>query len=165
MPSETLHLTESETATVVAASADRLVVEATYGPGGSPPPAHFHPAQDERFTLVSGALRVKVDSEERVLAAGDVLDVPRGTVHQMWNPHDGAAVVRWETTPAGRTLDWFRAIDAARREAGGTPGPLHFGVLLREYGDVFRLAVGPAVVGRGATAVLGTLGRARGHSA
>jgi hypothetical protein len=30
---------------------------------------------------------------------------------------------------------------------------------------VFRLAVGPSVVGKGATAVLGTLGRVRGHSA
>ncbi len=45
----------------------------------------------------------------------------------------------------------------------GLPGPLAFGALLTEYGDVFRLAVGPDPVVRGALAVLGAVGRARGY--
>jgi hypothetical protein len=43
------------------------------------------------------------------------------------------------------------------------PGPLAFGAMLTEYSDVFRLAVGPDPVVRGALAVLGAVGRARGY--
>jgi hypothetical protein len=45
------------------------------------------------------------------------------------------------------------------------PGPLAFGVLLSEYDDVFRLAVGPAPLLKPAIGLLGVLGRARGYSA
>ena len=113
-----------------------LELEATYAPGGSAPPAHFHPHQDERFEVIEGAMQVRLDGVERVIAAGDVLDVPRGTVHQMWNGGDEPAVVNWRTMPAGRTLEWFRELSALLRGEGG-PNAAN---LLSEYSDVYRLA-------------------------
>jgi hypothetical protein len=75
--------------------------------------------------------------------------------------------VRWRTTPAGRTEQWFRAIDRLIREgrvgSGGMPGPLAFGVLLSEYRDVFRLASGPDWLLRPALATIGLIGRLRGY--
>ncbi|HYF27798.1 MAG TPA: cupin domain-containing protein [Baekduia sp.] len=138
---ETLHLTDTERVAVVTDDAERLVVDVTYAPGGSPPPAHRHPAQDERFEIAAGELHVRVDGEERVLRAGDVLEVPRGTVHAFWNAGDEEVRARWETAPAGRTLDWFRAISAAQER----PAPLRAASLaaaLTRYRDVFRLARG-----------------------
>ena len=38
-----------------------LVMETTYAAGGAPAPAHFHPAQDEHFVVISGAVRTVVD--------------------------------------------------------------------------------------------------------
>jgi hypothetical protein len=84
----------------------------------------------------------------------------------MWNPADGAARVLWQTSPSGRTEEWFRRLDSMQRGghvgSNGMPGPLAFGVLLTEYRDVFRLAVRPEPVVRGALAALGVLGRLKG---
>ena len=120
---------------------EALEVEATYRPGGSPPPAHFHPAQDEHFEVLEGAMQVKVDGEERELAAGSEIEIARGQVHQMWNPGSEQARVRWVTTPAGRTEQWFRTLDGLFGEDGAIAEgrEVDFGALLDEYSDVFRL--------------------------
>jgi mannose-6-phosphate isomerase-like protein (cupin superfamily) len=48
---------------------------------------------------------------------GDVLDIPRGTPHRMWNPGEQRARVLWQTRPALRTEEWFRSIDAQPPQA------------------------------------------------
>ena len=48
---------------------------------------------------------------------------------------DAEAVVRWETTPGGRTLDWFRALVRAQADPA-----TDWAALLRDHADVFRLA-------------------------
>ena len=119
--------------------------------------------------MLEGSLRARAGDEERTLGVGDEIDIPRGTVHQMWNPASGDARVLWQTRPGGRTESWFAAIDALHREGrvgrNGMPGPLAFAALLTEYDDVFRLAVGPEPLVRGALAALAPLGRMRGYGA
>ncbi len=164
--SETLKLTASESVRIVESSAASLEVEATYGGGGEAPPAHLHPAQDEHFEVLEGSLQVRIDGSDRELAAGDTLDVPRGSVHQMWNPASEPARVRWTTTPGGRTERWFRELNelqlAGKTSGSGAPKPLAMGVLLREYGDVFRLA-GPEPLLRPALSALGLASRLAGN--
>jgi quercetin dioxygenase-like cupin family protein len=165
---ETLKLTPTESVTIRERSPEALEVEAVYGPGGSPPPKHFHPGQSERFEVVSGELRARVGGKEHRLSTGEVLAVPTGAAHQMWNPGPEPARVLWRTTPPGRTEQWFRSLDTLHRSgrvgSNGTPGPLAFGVLLSEYSDVFRL-VGPQPLLRPALTLLGAIGRARGYRA
>lgn len=126
-------------------SPELLELEVSYGPGGEPPPKHLHPAQDEHFEVLEGSIRVRADGEERDLDAGETIDVPRGTAHQIWNPSSAPARVLWQTRPALRTLEWFEAIDALHREGkvtgGGTPSPVAMMPLLVKYRDVFRLAL------------------------
>jgi mannose-6-phosphate isomerase-like protein (cupin superfamily) len=166
---ETLKITPTESVTIRRTTPELLEVESTYGPAGKPPPRHLHPDQDEHFEVLAGRMRARVGDEDRILESGDTLDVPRGMLHQMWNPGDQPARMLWQTRPAGRTEDWFRSIDALHREgrvgSNGVPGPLAFGVLLTEYRDVFRLAVGPEPLVRPVLALLGILGRVRGYSA
>lgn len=163
---EKLKLTPHESVTIRGETPEVLEVEAEYAPGGESPPKHLHPAQDEHFRVRAGKLRVSLGGEERELSAGDSIDVPRGTVHQMWNPGDVPARVQWQTRPAGRTAAWFRELGAlqasGRVGSNGMPGPLAFGVLLTEYRDVFRLA-GPDPLLRPVFAALGAVGRARGY--
>jgi quercetin dioxygenase-like cupin family protein len=165
---ESLKLTPTETVTIREDTPAALEVEGRWGPGGSPPPKHFHPSQDERFEVLEGELHAKVDGTEQVLGPGDTLDIPRGAVHQMWNPGEAEARATWRTTPALRTASWFRAIDALHRSgrvgSNGMPGPLAFGVMLSEYRDIFRLA-GPDLILRPVLAGLGVIGRARGYRA
>src|SRR4029453_8653445 len=111
---QTFQLTPSESVRVLRDQPDRIEVEGTWGPGGSPPPKHFHPSQDERFEVLEGVLSARVDGEERQLRSGDVLEIPRGAVHQMWNAGDVPARANWRTSPGGRTAQWFEAIDELR---------------------------------------------------
>lgn len=169
MPDEQLRLTAGETVTIRKSNPEMLEVEGNWGPGGKPPPAHYHPDQDEHFDVLGGRLKLKVGEEEHELGPGAGLDIPQGTPHQMWNPFDQPARATWRTRPALRTEDWFRAIDRLHREGrvgkNGMPGPLAFGVLLTEYRDVFRLASPPDVVARPLLGVLGLIGVLRGYRA
>jgi mannose-6-phosphate isomerase-like protein (cupin superfamily) len=161
----TLALTPTEHVTVLDEATDALVVEVVYGPGGSPPPPHRHPAQDERFTVLEGEVTARLAGEQRVAGAGEVLEVPRGLAHQFWNAGAVPARLRWETRPAGRTLEWFRALDAATRAAGGgRPSPRVLAGLLAEYDDVFRLAVPGEPVVRALLRVVATVAGHRGRA-
>jgi quercetin dioxygenase-like cupin family protein len=163
---ERLQLTPSESIRVLRNEPDAIEVEGTWGPNGSPPPKHFHPAQDERFEVLEGTLSTRLAGVERELRPGDVLEVPRGTVHQLWNAGDVPARALWITSPAGRTGEWFAGVDALLRSGrvgrNGMPGPLAFGAYLSEYDDVFRLA-GPQLLLRPLLAGLGALGRRKGY--
>jgi quercetin dioxygenase-like cupin family protein len=165
--SRTLKITPTESVTVRQSTPELLEVEAAYRPAGKQPPKHYHPSQDEHFEVLEGTLRVRAGDDERMLQAGERIDIPRGTVHQMWNPGASDARVLWQTRPAGRTEEWFAAIDGLHREGkvgrNGMPGPLAFAALLTEYSDVFRLSAGPEPLVRGALAVLAPLGRVRGY--
>src|SRR2546430_5415135 len=140
----TLKLTPHETLTIRRSEPEVLEVEAVYGPGGSPPPAHLHPSQDEHFEVLAGQIRARVDGEDRTLSAGDTIDIPLGTKHQMWNASSEEARVLWQTRPAGRTEAWFRGVDRLIRENGGQmPGPAAVATKRTEDRDAVRLAAGP----------------------
>ncbi|MDB4945102.1 MAG: cupin protein [Labilithrix sp.] len=126
---------------------ERHVQEARY-PAHSPvPPYHCHPKQAERFEVHEGALRFRVDGEERDVRAGEAIDIPRGTDHLVHNPHEEAAVVVWTTRPALRTADFFWEMSEAAK-GRARPGVADAAAILREYGDVFQLASPPRFVQR-----------------
>jgi mannose-6-phosphate isomerase-like protein (cupin superfamily) len=153
-------LTESETVTVRRRTAALLEIEGEWGPRGGAPPPHVHPAQDERFEVLEGTLRARVAGAERELSPGDVLDVPRGTVHAMWNPGDVPARASWQTCPALRTEEWFATVD--RFAAAGTRGRIGLVGQLPRFRDVFVLAAGPEPLVYGALTVLGPVARLLG---
>jgi quercetin dioxygenase-like cupin family protein len=163
---ETLKLSPTESVEVQHEEPALLDVVGVYAPKGSPPPPHLHPAQDERFKVLEGRLMTRVDGVERGLGPGEQLEIPRGVKHQMWNAGSETTRAQWQTRPAGRTREWFAAIDRLHRMGrvgrSGMPGPLAFGVLLSEYDDVFRLAVPAAPLARAALSGLGAIGRLRG---
>jgi quercetin dioxygenase-like cupin family protein len=166
---DTLKLTPGESLAIRQSGPDLLEVEGTWAPSGRPPPKHFHPSQDEHFEVLEGTLHARVDGIERELPAGANLDIPRNSVHQMWNPGSEPARALWQTRPGGRTEQWFRAIDRLHREGrvgdNGMPGPLAFAVLLTEFDDTIRLAVPAEPIVRGALVPLALVGRARGYDA
>ncbi len=116
-----------------------LVMETSYRAGGAPAPAHLHPAQDERFVVVSGAVRAAVDGDPVMLRAGDELLVPAGTPHEFGGDPDEPGTVRWEVRPPLRTWEFFVNLHAsleAHAEGRGEDS----GFDVADYDDVFRLA-------------------------
>ena len=163
-PTYTLH--DGERVTIAEHTPELLAVDAEWAPCAAKPPVHLHPHQDERFEIHAGELSVEMDGRTHVVRAGESLEVPRGTVHKMWN--SGGETVRgsWQVRPALRTADFFADVHASRayrREAGdGSITLLGGGAILSEYGDVFRVP-GPALVTRPVFALLALVARLRGY--
>lgn len=158
MTDATYRLSPHQTLTVRRSDAEVLEVEAAWTGGGALPPAHFHPSQDEHFEVLEGTLRVLLDGAEREVGAGEVLDIPRGTVHAM-TASDGPARAIWQTRPALRTESFFAGMDAAQQSGGSL---LDFVPVARAHAAEVRFVKPPPVVQGPLFALLGLVARLRG---
>jgi quercetin dioxygenase-like cupin family protein len=146
---------------------DLLEMEATYAPGSVEPLEHFHPRQDEHFEILAGSMEAEVGGERRTLTAGDVLDIPAGTVHAMWNAGGEESRVRWQTRPALRTEEFFRLVGRLAREGKLTPkgprNPLLGAAVMQDFRDECRPTNPPAPVQAVAFPVLAAVARITGQ--
>jgi transcriptional regulator with XRE-family HTH domain len=73
------------------------LVEATYAPGGSSDPSALGPSDEQAlgYVVLSGTLRVVVGSERFVLGAGDSINLPSRTPHQLFNDGPEHARAMW----------------------------------------------------------------------
>jgi quercetin dioxygenase-like cupin family protein len=104
-----------------------LELEASSTQAMPPPPAHFHPRQDERFEVLEGTVWTRIGDVERTYEAGDRFDVPAGTSHQV--SAQGAARMHWEIRPALRTAEFFERLYGGQAGEG----------FLEEFADEIRL--------------------------
>lgn len=127
-----------------------LEVESIYGAGSAEPPDHYHPLQSEHFQVLAGEMHAKLEGRERILRAGEMLDIPRGIRHAMWNAGPAEARVIWQTRPALRTQTFFETVWGLAAEgrvgANGFPRLLQMAVLIRGYRDEIRVTKPPAWV-------------------
>jgi quercetin dioxygenase-like cupin family protein len=144
-----------------------LEMEATYEPGSVEPLEHFHPSQDEHFEILAGSMEAQIAGERRTLSEGDVLDVPAGTVHAMWNGGGGQARVLWQTRPALRSEEFFRLVGRLAQEGKLTPkgprNPLVGAAVMQDFRDEFRPTNPPAPVQAVAFPVLAVVARILGQ--
>jgi mannose-6-phosphate isomerase-like protein (cupin superfamily) len=162
-----LIVTPHQRVEVIRSTPEVLELDATWGPHGRRPPKQLHPAQEERFEVVAGCLRVRVEGVERRYGAGETFAIAPRAVHAVWNDGDEEARAVWRTLPALRTLELFECLDGLYRERriepDAMPGLLVWATLLTEYRDVLRLAAGPPGLVRGVFAALAGVGRLRGY--
>ena len=121
-------------------------------PGAPGPPDHVHPGSGERFEVLRGTLRARVAGTERVVAAGEVLTVPAGTLHTWWNAGEDEAQVRVELTPAGKMERFLETIyglaSAGRTNRKGVPGFPQLSVFAPAYFDTNHIVRPPLAVQR-----------------
>ncbi|HEU5486926.1 MAG TPA: cupin domain-containing protein [Microlunatus sp.] len=128
-----LRLNEHQTLRILASGPERLELESTWAPGGTPPRTHWHPSQHEHFEVLGGELTVEVDGQPaRTLGVGESLQVPPRTAHRMWNAGPVVTRASWRVTPAQRTEQMFRTI------AGGL-NPVSAVLLLWRHRGEMRL--------------------------
>lgn len=166
---DTLKIGAHESVTIVRSDAECLQLEARYDPHGNPPPQHIHPRHDERFEVVEGELSVDLGRDRERFGPGTGFEVPRGTVHRMWNDGDVPVVVRWWSTPAMQAESWFRGLAALQQATAdaGKSGPdlLAFATHAARHRDSFRLVLGNSpVLGSVFVTCLGGIGRLLGRS-
>ena len=116
---------------------DRLWVFTWLDPGGHLP-EHVHPTLEERWEVLAGTARVKVDGKWCELTADDdpVLVAP-GVRHELRNTSTGQTRLRTKVTPPGRLEEFLtesaRAARAGLYNARNLPTGLRGAAWLSEF--------------------------------
>jgi mannose-6-phosphate isomerase-like protein (cupin superfamily) len=92
------------------ASPDQLRFEVQAPPHMVRPPLHLHCHSAESFQILEGCATFLVDGAERVLRAGDALEVAPSTPHTWWNSGDGLLRLVIEFRPALRMQSFFETL-------------------------------------------------------
>ena len=146
-----------------------LHMESVYEPFSKAPAPHYHPAQTEHFTTLSGAIRIVIEGKAIELKPGETVCIPPNTVHAMWNPFGEKAVVSWKVEPA---LDTEQFLETGMGLAAdgktcknGMPPLLQVALLANKYAHVFRLAKPPYWIQKVLFTLLAPLALLRGYKA
>lgn len=98
---------------------------------------HVHPQMTERWEVIAGIVRFRIDGVEETARPGAVIAAPAGTRHMSWNLGPGPAHLRVQMTPALRWEEFTRRLFAAaaegRTDSHGVPEPRLLGALLSEF--------------------------------
>jgi quercetin dioxygenase-like cupin family protein len=129
---------------------------------------HIHPMQEERFEVLAGSIKFRVNGIESEVHTGQTAIVPPRTPHAWWNAGDEEARVLVEVRPALRMEEFFEtffglAQDGKVDKKTGLPNPIMLALIMREFEQEIYLARPPLPVQRILFGVLGTVGRLRGY--
>lgn len=89
---------------------ERLVVETVWTRPGHRAAEHIHPTMSERFDVLAGRARFRVDGVESELGPGESLTVAPGSRHLAWNPTSSEVRLRLTFTPALRWEDFLERL-------------------------------------------------------
>ena len=125
-----------------------LEMEATYLPESKEPPAHYHPYQDELFTVISGEITIRLEEgETHTLQAGDALAVAKNEIHCVWNASSQKTIVNWQVRPAMQTEQLLETIMGlatdGKCDKKGLPVKLQIALTASRYANELRLASPP----------------------
>lgn len=82
---------------------------ATLPPGTFVPP-HIHPTQDEYIYLFEGRLDLVLEGRDFVATAGDLVRLPMGQAHGIFNKSDATAKCLFWVTPTRKLYELFWGI-------------------------------------------------------
>jgi quercetin dioxygenase-like cupin family protein len=135
---------------------ESLIVDNWLEPGGGLP-AHYHPQQEERWSVVEGKVRFRHRDDERVIGPedGETVVAP-GEVHGVASVSDRDAHLRCVVTPPLRLQAFLEEAAAAGQEGLFTPRGLPRGLrgarwaagFLKRYQDETVFVSPPRVVQR-----------------
>lgn len=124
-------------------------------PGGDVP-SHYHPSQEERFEVLAGHVRFKVDGERIEGGPGTRVIAPAGAKHAFRNIGSDEAHLRVEVEPALQLQSFLEEAAALARARRYTrhglprrPGAVpELADLMVRYADTTVMAFPPAVIQR-----------------
>jgi mannose-6-phosphate isomerase-like protein (cupin superfamily) len=85
-------------------AANQSLAEATVPPGGETV-EHLHRASEEIYLFTAGTGRMRLAAEEAPVRAGDMVVIPPGTAHKLWNPGEEPLVLLCCCAPAYSDAD------------------------------------------------------------
>jgi quercetin dioxygenase-like cupin family protein len=139
-----------------------LIVYTWLEPGGGLP-AHFHPRQEERWSVLEGQARFQLGDEKKVVGPEDgVMAVMPGVKHGLWSVSDAEARLHTLVSPALGLQRFLEESAEAAREGLFSPRGLPRGIrgarwaagFLKRYRDETVFLSPPPLVQRLLIAVL-----------
>ena len=146
-----------------------LEMESVYNSTSIEPPPHYHPRQEELFTVLEGEINVRLNGVVKVLKAGDAFHISANAVHSMWNATSNRTVVNWKVFPALSTeyfLETVMGLTADKKtDSSGRPSLLQVALLANKYAPVYRLPKPSFAVQKIAFALLAPFAYLKGYRA
>jgi mannose-6-phosphate isomerase-like protein (cupin superfamily) len=96
-------------------SEDSFSWHATFPPGTFVPP-HIHPTQDEFIYMLEGRMDPMIDGKDFVATAGDLIKLPRGIPHGLFNKSDQVLKCLFWVSPTRKLYDLFCGIHAMKEQ-------------------------------------------------
>jgi len=138
-------------------------IEDAAAPGPSRRQTSAHPAQRERFEVLSGTLGLTVDGEQHLLGPGDSFVVEPGARHLPRNAGDGELRFVAEMRPAGRFEEFLAEITAVNNtEREGLGYLLTVARVIDRFPDVEHPTPLPRALDRALFAILAAAGKLLG---
>lgn len=94
-------------------SDDSFAWHATFPPGTFVPP-HIHPTQDEFIYMLEGHFELMLDGKDFKAGPGDLVRMPRGIPHGIFNKSDQTVKCFFWVSPTRRLYDLFWGIHAMK---------------------------------------------------
>jgi mannose-6-phosphate isomerase-like protein (cupin superfamily) len=88
---------------------------ATFPPGTFVPP-HIHPTQDEFIYMFEGRFDLVLDGKDVVATAGDLIRLPMGLPHGIFNKSDQPVKCFFWVSPTRKLYDLFLAIHSMKEQ-------------------------------------------------
>jgi quercetin dioxygenase-like cupin family protein len=85
-------------------------------PAGTFVPPHIHPTQDEFIYVLEGRLDLVLDGRDFVATTGDVIRMPMGIPHGIFNKSDQTAKCVFWVTPTRKLYDLFWGIHSLKEQ-------------------------------------------------
>ena len=129
--------------------------------------SHFHPYQENRFTIVEGQLLFTIDGKNILAKVGDIISIPKNVPHRFYNSgHIDAHYVQ-EFFPALKIDRLFETFFVLAREdklnTGGTPNILRTALILLNFEKEIRLAQPNWKLQKGVFKLLAPIARLMGY--
>jgi mannose-6-phosphate isomerase-like protein (cupin superfamily) len=140
-----------------------LRIQDTAAPGPSRRPQGAHPAQRERFEVLSGTLGLTVNGKQHLLREGDSFVVEPGARHLPRNAGDGELRFLAEMRPAGRFEEFLAEITAVNNTGReGLTYLLTAARVINRFPDVEHPTPLPRMLDRALFAILAAAGKLLG---
>ncbi len=74
-------------------------------------PPHIHPYQDEWIYMLEGELEIEFGDQKHVAGPGDMVRMPKGIAHGIFNRSGATASCTFGVAPSGKLFELFGALD------------------------------------------------------
>ena len=105
---------------------------------------HYHPYQENRFTVTQGQLLFNLNGKETLVKDGDIISIPKNVPHSFYNSGDADAHYVQEFFPALKIDSLFETFFALASEGklnqSGKPNIFRTALILLHFEKEIRLA-------------------------